>query len=912
MQIKNIKLTSAALTRSLLAFTLLLLLSLWLLGLQAVNAYLIEKKHSMAVITAVLQKRIDRYRVVVDQLYDVSISANNNEPAAGVNGPREIRLRPDVYFLDKPHKKTDALIFGAHDNSSLAAAAAMSSYLDILWGSESNVYSLYYLNGTDNSLTLIATQPLRDSATRYEDSYISTLIKTRRTEMLQQANILDRRESFSPLRKYRFQNDYYFTQRIIFNQPGHLATIIAVDLPVNDLIPLNMARANFVLSADEADMDVDNGDDDGSGSDQDGTQLVSSQIKGSALLISARLPDAPLNLVYRVPLTSLTLDLLRNNLWPVAIDLILIALSLFGIYIIRQHFLRPRENMASALKSRQILSEEVIANLPLGLLVYDFGANSLVASNKIADHLLPHLSLQKIANLAESHQGIIQATVNNEVYEIRMFKSRLSPETYLFQLLDHDKEVLVNRKLQQAQQELNKNHQARRAILTNLQHELDQPLEHIIGLVDALLPAGDEDTRQRLLTSLKNEAGQLTTLFDNLRLLTQLELQDWQPEPKPFLLSALVEDLLTEHLPLIQQKGLSLFNHFRLPLNQQYAGDAEAVKKILSLLLDYSIINTPYGKIVLTVEQDPARADGLLIILSDTGNGIAAKELSNLQQPFIHPAQQDHYQRGSGLTWFLCNQLAKKMGGNLDIHSKLDIGTRYRVRLALPAVDTGAAGPVEHEKILEDTIALLDIANEEIHAIISETLAQWGAECLHPDEQPLSRQHDLLLTDDPSHLEDFSILLHCDNKGITALSPCRLGVNYNLATPLLEAVLQLMELRLEHAGNAAEESEEIAVAEADTVPLLAGDYIPLFVETVPDDIKRLYTEAESGDLAALAQTAHRLKGVFAMLNLIAGKQLCEVLEQHIKQAIREDDNSKIGNDIRQIDVFVIKLLQHAR
>ncbi|CAK8741963.1 Phosphotransferase RcsD [Sodalis praecaptivus] len=35
---------------------------------------------------------------------------------------------------------------------------------------------------------------------------------------------------------------------MIFNQPGHLATIIAFDLPINDIIPLNMARANFALN----------------------------------------------------------------------------------------------------------------------------------------------------------------------------------------------------------------------------------------------------------------------------------------------------------------------------------------------------------------------------------------------------------------------------------------------------------------------------------------------------------------------------------------------------------------------------------------------------------------------------------------------------------------------------------------
>ncbi|MFT4466048.1 MAG: Hpt domain-containing protein [Sodalis sp. (in: enterobacteria)] len=70
----------------------------------------------------------------------------------------------------------------------------------------------------------------------------------------------------------------------------------------------------------------------------------------------------------------------------------------------------------------------------------------------------------------------------------------------------------------------------------------------------------------------------------------------------------------------------------------------------------------------------------------------------------------------------------------------------------------------------------------------------------------------------------------------------------------------------------------------------------------------MYTETESGDLNALAQTAHRLKGVFAMLGLEPGKRACESLELYIKQ----QDIAKMGSEIHQIDVFVTKMLQHAR
>lgn len=91
-----------------------------------------------------------------------------------------------------------------------------------------------------------------------------------------------------------------------------------------------------------------------------------------------------------------------------------------------------------------------------------------------------------------------------------------------------------------------------------------------------------------------------------------------------------------------------------------------------------------------------------------------------------------------------------------------------------------------------------------------------------------------------------------------------------------EAVLQLIEEQL-----AQDEITESPLGGNENAELHASGYYSLFVDTVPDDVKRLYTESAANDFAALAQTAHRLKGVFAMLNLVPGKQLCETLEHLI-------------------------------
>jgi two-component system sensor histidine kinase RcsD len=46
---------------------------------------------------------------------------------------------------------------------------------------------------------------------------------------------------------------------------------------------------------------------------------------------------------------------------------------------------------------------------------------------------------------------VIQATINNELYEIRQFRSQVAPRTQIFIIRDQDREVLVNKKLKQAQ-----------------------------------------------------------------------------------------------------------------------------------------------------------------------------------------------------------------------------------------------------------------------------------------------------------------------------------------------------------------------------------------------------------------------------------------------------------------------------
>ncbi|QLH62821.1 phosphotransferase RcsD [Serratia symbiotica] len=892
MQNKQLTISSSNITRSFWLFIVLLTIGIGLYGYNYTNAWLVEKKYALTNITNALQKRINSYHYITYQIYDKF----SNVPSLSIDPSlQETRLRPNVYYVEKMHKKTDAVIFGSHDDNTLAMVANISDYLDTRWGAKTENYAMYYLNGQDNSLSLITTQPLRELASRLQESYLATSVEEHRAEMLQQANMLNERESFLGLRKQHFRNVYFFSMLTTFNQPGHLATVIAFVLPINDIIPANMALSSFLLEPSNIDLDD-------SAIPAGNALNAYVTMAGNWVEFSASLPNTPLKMVYRVSALNLACDLLRNNIWLIIINLLLLVLSMMSIYFIRRQYIPPSESMAVELEAERALNQEIITSLPCGLLVYNFASNRVIVSNKIGEHLLPHLNLNKIAHMAEQHHSMIQATVNNEMYEICIFRSQLSPESYLFLLNDQNREIMVNKWLQQARREYDKNIRARKLMLHNLGIELNEPLRLIHGLAERLRNQPDRK-QQTLLNQLAASSSSVLELIENITLLTQLETQDWQPSHQSFAPVAMIDELLLEALPAINQKGLALFNHFHLDVDQRYISDASALRKVISLLVNYAITTTAYGKVSLVIDHEPGHADRLIFHINDTGSGISDEEISNLSYPFLSQTQVDRFNHGSGLTFFLCNQLCKKLNGQLNICSKVDIGTRHTIRIAMEMEKKAAE---KQEKLLDGVTALLDITSKEVRGIVTEQLQAYGADCLVDEDRQINCDYDLLLTDNPQRTDDDTLLLAGDEMGWQQLGKRYIRVNYNLSGAMLDAVLMLLEQQM---AVPEQEKNPFTLNIEDTQPyekqLKSSNYHDLFVETVPDDVKKLYTEAGSSNLHALSQTVHRLKGVFAMLNLLPGKQLCESLEQHIT----DGDTRNIGNNISQIDFFVSRLLE---
>ncbi len=877
--VNKVSFFSGKITHFFLLLIVVLVITLGAMLQSAATNWIAAKSEQVISIADALNKRVETYRYATWQLYN-NITVDPTPPDENM---QEVRLRQDIYYLEKPRVKTEALIFGTHDNATIGITQQISRYLDTLWGGEDNSWSMYYLNGLDNSLTLVSTLPLRDILSGFRDSILASIIDSRRAEMLHQANVLDERESFSSLRQLNWQNIHYFTLRTTFNQPGHLATVVAFDLPINNLLPPKMSPDNFRIQPDSSTGQLTQ-------AEKDAPRIAETRFHSARLEINAPISATPLTLTWQVPYSLLALDVLKNTLLPLLLNLGLLGLAFFGLIAFRRSTSPVTEpvNTTDELLTLRVLNDDIITHLPLGFVAWDLEENRTIISNKMADRLLPHLNLQKIMSMSKQQQGVIQATVNNELYEILQFRSHITPQTQLFFIRDQDREILVNKKLKQAQNLYEKNQQARVIFMQHIGEALQYPAQNIMEF-STLMP---ESHRLPFINAVQT----LIQRVDEIRLLNSVEADNWKPHDSIFVLTSLVDEVIKMMLPLIRRKGLHLVVDNTLTTNAQRYGDPQTLRHILILLLQYSITTTQIGKITLEISEDKSVTGRLLFRLLDTGSGITDGEADNLAFPFLNETHQDRYGKANGLTFYLCNLLAAKLDGSLQLKTSQQMGTRYDLRVTMPMV------PQPHsydEKLLNDVVAILDITSSDIRKIAVRWLEHFGASCIIADERTSSEHFDIFLTDNPSNLTAPGLLLSDDETEIHTIAPGQLRVNFNISSAMQDAVLHLIESQL------AVEQTSSPSTDKELLQLYTSGYYALFVETVPEDITRLYAELAVNNVDALAQVAHRLKGVFAMLNLLPGKQLCETLEHHI----RDNNAPEIQKYINDIDTYVKRLLQ---
>ncbi|WP_343583402.1 ATP-binding protein, partial [Herbaspirillum sp.] len=87
------------------------------------------------------------------------------------------------------------------------------------------------------------------------------------------------------------------------------------------------------------------------------------------------------------------------------------------------------------------------------------------------------------------------------------------------------------------------------------------------------------------------------------------------------------------------------------------------------------------------------RQDGYgRVAITDSGKGLSPAQLATIFQPFGLAGDGDGDEEGTGLALAIAQRLAAAMRGNIEVESRLDVGSTFRI--ALPLQGAMASKPV--------------------------------------------------------------------------------------------------------------------------------------------------------------------------------------------------------------------------
>ena len=229
--------------------------------------------------------------------------------------------------------------------------------------------------------------------------------------------------------------------------------------------------------------------------------------------------------------------------------------------------------------------------------------------------------------------------------------------------------------------------------LATMSHELRTPLNAIIGFaelmkMEAMGPLG-HDCYREYARDICLSGSHLLALINDILDLGRIEAGKIEMWEDTFPLSDVFDSAarLTRERAANGKLELVVADSDPLPVIR---ADRRKILQILVNLLSNAIKFTPEGgRVELAARADPS--GDLLIVVSDTGIGIAAKDLEKAMTPFgqIDSSLSRKY-AGTGLGLPLTKKLAEMHGGKLEIASEPNKGTRVTIRLPCDRIDAAA------------------------------------------------------------------------------------------------------------------------------------------------------------------------------------------------------------------------------
>ncbi|MBD2576432.1 PAS domain S-box protein [Oscillatoria sp. FACHB-1406] len=261
-----------------------------------------------------------------------------------------------------------------------------------------------------------------------------------------------------------------------------------------------------------------------------------------------------------------------------------------------------------------------------------------------------------------------------------------------------------NVELERAKQNAEAANQSKSDFLAKMTHELRTPLNAILGFTQILTRAENlQPDQYQQLEIILSSGEHLLTLIDDILDMSKIEAGKVELNLTHFDFYILIHTLEQMLRFKAQVKGLALSVEVAPEVPQYLCADEQKLRQVLINLIGNAIKFTKMGFITVRValgdweepNSESTEVESLRFEVVDTGCGIAERELDGLFEAFAQSeAGRYALEGGTGLGLAISKHFVELMGGQIEIDSTLDVGTRVRfnIKIAPSASETVACG----------------------------------------------------------------------------------------------------------------------------------------------------------------------------------------------------------------------------
>lgn len=362
---------------------------------------------------------------------------------------------------------------------------------------------------------------------------------------------------------------------------------------------------------------------------------VTGEPEGTYLVVSARLANQPWMLVLAEPKTAVV----KNN----ALFKMAAVASLVTILAM----------IASVLAARQILR--------------------------------PIARLTALARRIESGDDTVELKVCNDNREVSMLARSFQ------RVVDKHKAALLD--VREARTRAEEASRIKSQFLATMSHEIRTPMNAILGYTELLLQrdaAADRAIVKRHLEVIRRSGQHLLDLINDVLDFSKIEAGRCAIVPEWHDPRNIIDDVIVLLRLKALQKGLELTVTYAPQLPPRLLIDDLRLRQIVLNLVGNAVKYTEHGQINVTVSDD-SETGGCIIVVDDTGPGMAPEQLEMLFEPFA-TTHRTRRHAGTGLGLAITKKLVDLLDGRIEFTSQLGHGTCVSVTLPLMVRKTPDSG----------------------------------------------------------------------------------------------------------------------------------------------------------------------------------------------------------------------------